>query len=109
MWGGFCGGIFGVQNLHDIVSDLLHRIDGCLQNTPHTVLKNELGWTEINLHQLGELLPSATSQFPALSTVALATFVAVLLIAILQSDQSSDDDDSGPGDGGLMQPVGMRA
>jgi hypothetical protein len=58
---------------------------------------------------LGELLPAVSSSFPALSTVAIGTFFAVVLIALLQSDQSSDDDDSGPGDGGLMQPVGMGA
>jgi hypothetical protein len=58
---------------------------------------------------LGELLPSASIQFPAFSTVAFAALFSVVLIVILQSDQSSDDDDSGPGDGGIMQPVGMRA
>jgi hypothetical protein len=58
---------------------------------------------------LGELLPSVPTQFPTLSTVAIGTFVAVVLIALFQSDQSSDDDDSGPGDGGIMQPIGMNA
>jgi hypothetical protein len=59
--------------------------------------------------KLGELLPSVSSQMPVMSTVAIGTFFAVVLIAVLQSGQSSDDDDSGPGDGGLMQPVGLNA
>jgi hypothetical protein len=39
----------------------------------------------------------------------MALGVAVLIIGFLQSGESSDDDDSGPGDGGIMQPVGSRA
>ncbi len=58
---------------------------------------------------LGELLPSVSSQMPVMSSVAIGTFFAVVVIAVLQSGQSSDDDDSGPGDGGLMQPVGLNA
>jgi hypothetical protein len=39
----------------------------------------------------------------------MALTVAVLLIGVIQSGESSDDDDSGPGDGGIMQPVGSNA
>ncbi len=39
----------------------------------------------------------------------MALAVAVLLIGVIQSGESSDDDDSGPGDGGIMQPVGLSA
>jgi hypothetical protein len=58
---------------------------------------------------LVELFPSASSDtsFPAIFIMALA--VAVLLIGVIQSGESSDDDDSGPGDGGIMQPVGLSA
>lgn len=87
----------------------LIRLDGYLRSISRTGQKNELSYMKISFHQLGELLPSVSTQFPALSTVAIGTFFAVVVIAILQSDQSSDDDDSGPGDGGIMQPVGMRA
>jgi hypothetical protein len=59
--------------------------------------------------KLGELLPTVSQQLPVSATVAIGAFLAVLLIVVLQSDQRSDDDDSGPGDGGLMQPVGAGA
>jgi hypothetical protein len=59
--------------------------------------------------QLGELLPSVSSQLPLSATVTAIAAVGAFLLAVLQSDRSSDDDDSGPGDGGLMQPVGMGA
>lgn len=59
--------------------------------------------------KLGEILPAVTNQLPASATVAIGTFCAVIIVALLQSGQSSDDDDSGPGDGGLMQPVGLNA
>lgn len=61
------------------------------------------------LHHLGELLPSGlgASGFPGWPSILLSTIV--LVIALLQSGESRDDDDSGPGDGGIMQPVGSSA
>jgi hypothetical protein len=59
--------------------------------------------------KLGELLPSASSQLPDVFTFAIGAFLSVVLIVVFQSGQKSDDDDSGPGDGGLMQPVGLSA
>ncbi|MFN9548493.1 MAG: hypothetical protein ACK6AD_15750 [Cyanobacteriota bacterium] len=58
---------------------------------------------------MDELLPIVSSPFPVSASLAIGTFLAVVIIALLESGQSSDDDDSGPGDGGLMQPVGLNA
>ena len=58
---------------------------------------------------LGELLPSLSNQLPLFPAFASGLLSIVVAVLILQSDQSRDDDDSGPGDGGLMQPVGAGA
>jgi hypothetical protein len=59
----------------------------------------------------GSLFPlfaSSPGSFAPTDVLALTAVAAAILFTILQSDQSGDDDDSGPG-GGLMQPVGSRA
>lgn len=68
-----------------------------------------LRYMKISSHDLVELLSSESTapSFPALLTILLS--VGVLVIGFLQASESSDDDDSGPGDGGIMQPVGMGA
>ncbi|MFM9089977.1 MAG: hypothetical protein ACKOPT_17995 [Cyanobium sp.] len=47
------------------------------------------------------------SQFPLSTVISMGCSLAVVIIAVIQSGKSSDDD--GPGDGGLMQPVGAGA
>jgi hypothetical protein len=74
-----------------------------------TVAKNPLRYMKILSHDLVEFLsPESTAlSFPALLTILLT--VSVLVIGFIQADGSSDDDDSGPGDGGIMQPVSTCA
>ncbi len=74
-----------------------------------TVAKNPLRYMKILSHDLVELLSpeSPALSFPALLTILLT--VSVLVIGFMQADGSSDDDDSGPGDGGIMQPVSSCA
>jgi hypothetical protein len=62
-------------------------------------------WT-INL---GEIIPSASSPLSLTAVVSISCSLAAVIVALIQSGQSCDDDDPGPGDGGLMQPVGAGA
>ncbi|MEB3304694.1 MAG: hypothetical protein VKL58_00605 [Cyanobacteriota bacterium] len=50
---------------------------------------------------------AASSPFPLSSVISITCSLAVVIFAVIQSGKSSDDD--GPGDGGLMQPVGAGA
>jgi hypothetical protein len=50
---------------------------------------------------------ATSSPFPFTSVISMGFSLAVVIIAVIQSGKSSDDD--GPGDGGLMQPVGAGA
>ena len=56
---------------------------------------------------LPELLPATASQFPLSGSLPMLCTLAVIVVAVIQFGKSSDDD--GPGDGGLMQPVGAGA
>ncbi len=59
--------------------------------------------------KLGELIPASASPLPLTAILSIACSLAAVMIAVIQSGQSGDDDDPGPGDGGLMQPVGAGA
>jgi hypothetical protein len=56
---------------------------------------------------LFDVFPPESSQIPLSTILSLASTLAVIVYAVIQSSKSSDDD--GPGDGGLMQPVGAGA
>lgn len=56
---------------------------------------------------LTELLPAAATQFSLIGLLPMLCTLGVIVVAVIQSGKSSDDD--GPGDGGLMQPVGAGA
>jgi hypothetical protein len=47
------------------------------------------------------------SPLPLSTLISITCSMAVVVFAVIQSGKSSDDD--GPGDGGLMQPVGAGA
>jgi hypothetical protein len=59
--------------------------------------------------KLGELIPVASNPLPLSALLSIACSLAAVIVAVIQSSQSGDDDDPGPGDGGLMQPVGAGA
>ena len=50
---------------------------------------------------------ATSSSFPLSTVISITCSLAVVMVAVIQSGKSSDDD--GPGDGGLMQPVGAGA
>ena len=50
---------------------------------------------------------ATASPFPFTTVISMGCSLAVVIIAVIQSGKSSDDD--GPGDGGIMQPVGAGA
>jgi hypothetical protein len=50
---------------------------------------------------------TAPSSFPLSTVISITCSLAVVIVAVIQSGKSSDDD--GPGDGGLMQPVSAGA
>lgn len=56
--------------------------------------------------KLPEFLPSV-SPLPLDVIGSVASTLAIVVYAVIQAGKSSDDD--GPGDGGLMQPVGSAA
>lgn len=68
-----------------------------------------LRYMKILFQNLVEFSPLASSVSTVPTVLIMALSVAVLVIAFIQSGESSDDDDSGPGDGGIMQPVGLSA
>jgi hypothetical protein len=56
---------------------------------------------------LTEFAFAAANPFPLSSVISITFSLALVIVAVIQSGKSSDDD--GPGDGGLMQPVGAGA
>jgi hypothetical protein len=50
---------------------------------------------------------ATSSPFPLSTLISITCSLVVVVVAVIQSGKSSDDD--GPGDGGLMQPVGSAA
>jgi hypothetical protein len=59
--------------------------------------------------KLVDLIPVSPSGLPLTAVLSIACFLAAVIVAVIQSGPSGDDDDPGPGDGGLMQPVGAGA
>ncbi|MFM9073148.1 MAG: hypothetical protein ACKOOC_07100 [Cyanobium sp.] len=59
------------------------------------------------MSKLTDFAFTTPSQFPLSTVISMGCSLAVVIIAVIQSGKSSDDD--GPGDGGLMQPVGAGA
>lgn len=57
--------------------------------------------------KLSDLLPVASTQLPLPTLLPMVCTLALIVVAVIQFGKSSDDD--GPGDGGLMQPVGAGA
>jgi hypothetical protein len=58
---------------------------------------------------MGEIIPAASSPMSVTAVISIACSLAAVIVALIQSGPSGDDDDSGPGDGGLMQPIGAGA
>ena len=54
---------------------------------------------------MGEYVISESINFPFQLVITIATSILVGVYAITQSNENSDDDDFGNGDGGMMQPV----
>ena len=56
---------------------------------------------------MGEYVISESINFPFQLVITIATSILVGVYAITQSNENSDDDDFGNGDGGMMQPVAV--
>jgi len=66
-----------------------------------------LYYCPLSMMKLPDLLPVASAQLPLHPLLPMLCSLAVIVLAVIQFGKSSDDD--GPGDGGLMQPVGAGA
>jgi len=58
---------------------------------------------------MGEFLDPVVNEFPLWLVSSILCSAAIGLCAILQPGEERDDDDSGSGCGGLMQPIVVGA